>query len=120
MKRFIKVLLLLLIVGAVAGAVASYVSRKKLSSMSDAEIREFLAGKLNGKMGEDQITSIQDAVIAGVRARNGSSDDHYVEDVREAVVDLTDVAEEAAEEAAEATSDAGESAADAVEEVVST
>ncbi len=114
MRKFVKVVLLLLIVGAVAAAVASYVSRKKLSSMSDDEIREFLSGKLNGKIGEDQITSIQDAVIAGVRARNGSSGDHYVEDVREAVEDLTDVAEDAAE----AAGDTAEAAEDASEEAV--
>ncbi|MGI9585065.1 MAG: hypothetical protein ACR2N7_05690, partial [Acidimicrobiia bacterium] len=83
MKKLFKVLVLLIVVGGVAAAVASYVSKKKLSAMSDDEIRAFLAGKLSGRMGEEQITSIQDAVISGVRARNGSSSDNYVDDVQD-------------------------------------
>jgi hypothetical protein len=116
MKKLLKVLVLLIVVGGVAAGVASYVSKKKLSAMSDDEIREFLSGKLSGRMGEDQVTSIQDAVISGVRSRNGSSGDHYVEDVKEAVVDLKDVAEDAADEANDAASDVADSAKDAVED----
>ena len=89
--------------------------------MSDDEIREFLATKLEGKVSEDQVTSIQDSVIAGVRARSGGSD-HYVEDVEEAVEELTHVAEDAAEEASDEAEDkaaeAGEKAAEIVAAVV--
>ncbi len=119
MKKLLKVLVLLIVVGGIAAGVASYVSKKKLSAMSDDEIREFLSGKLNGRMGDDQITSIQDAVISGVRARNGSGGDHYVEDVKEAVVDLKDVAAEATEDAKDSVEDAVDSAKDAVDEAAS-
>ena len=108
MKKLLKLLFLLGLVVGVAGVVAAIVSRKKFESMSDEEIRAFLADKLDGKVDEAQLASIQDAVVAGVRAR--TPDDHYVEEVQEAVEELGDVAEEAAEEAAE---ELREAAADA-------
>ena len=80
MKKLFTFLLLLMLVGAVAAAIAATASRKKFENMSDDEIREFLATKLEGKVSEEQVTSIQESVIAGVRARSGGGD-HYVEDV---------------------------------------
>jgi hypothetical protein len=121
MKKLIKALFLLLIVAGVAAAVAATVSRKKFESMSDDEIRDFLAAKLDGKVAEDQLSSIQDAVVAGVRGRRPGAPDHFVEDVEEAVDDLIGVAAEAAETAGDAASDAAEQAgaraAEAIEAV---
>ena len=104
MKSFFKLVFVLLLVGAVAGVVGSVISKKKLESMSDDEIREFLGVKLAGKVGDDQLTTIQDAVISGVRGRKPAVD-HYVEDVDEAMDELADVVhevEEAVENAEEA------------------
>ena len=112
MKKFIKFVLFVALVTALVGAVASFASRKKFASMSDDEIRAFLANKLEGKVAEDQLASIQDAVIAGVRARSGSGGDHYAEDVQEAVEELADVAAEASHEAAESAERAAEELTD--------
>lgn len=116
MKKLLKLLFLLVLVVGVAGVVAAIVSRKKFESMSDAEIRAFLADKLDGKVDEAQLASIQDAVVAGVRARK--PDDHYVEEVQDAVHDLGDVAEEAAHELKDAAGDVADAAENAAEAVV--
>ncbi len=101
MKAIFKLFVVLVFVGVVAAVVASIVSKKKLESMSDDEIREYLGLKLAGKVGDDQLTTIQDAVISGVRGKQPTVD-HYIEDVEDAMEDLDHVAEEAAEEVAEA------------------
>lgn len=101
MKSFFKLIFVLLLVAVVAGVVASIASKKKLESMSDDEIREYLGAKLAGKVGDDQLATIQDAVISGVRGKKPEVD-HYIEDVDEAMDELADVAEEAAHEEAEA------------------
>jgi predicted Ser/Thr protein kinase len=116
MKKLLKLVFLLVLVVGVAGVVAAIVSRKKFESMSDDEIRSFLAEKLDGKVDEAQLASIQDAVVAGVRARKPS--DHYVEEVQDAVHELGDVAEEAAQELQEAAGDVADAAGDAATAVV--
>ncbi|MGI9641665.1 MAG: hypothetical protein ACR2N9_02660 [Acidimicrobiia bacterium] len=128
MKKLIKLVFLLLFMAMIAGAVASYLSKKRFESMSDDEIRDMLAVKLGDRVSEDQLASIQDAVVAGVRARKPNAEDHYVEDVQHAVEDLTEVAhdvedagEDAAEDAAEDkgvdASEAGEKGAEAVDAI---
>ena len=102
MKSFFKFIFVLLLVGAVAAIVASIVSKKKLESMSDDEIREFLGLKLAGKVGDDQLATIQDAVISGVRGKQKTAD-HYIEE--------SDDAEQTAAKN-------GEVAADVIEELV--
>ena len=91
MKKLIKFVLFVALITVAIGAVASFASRKKFASMSDDEIRAFLANKLEGTVADDQLASIQDAVIAGVRARSGSEGDHYAEDVQEAVEALPSI-----------------------------
>lgn len=91
MRTLIKLILFVMLIGLVAGAVSAYLSRKRLESMSDDEIRAMLATKLDGRVSDEQLTSIQDSVIAGVRAGRPEEEDHYVEDVQEAVEDLTEV-----------------------------
>jgi hypothetical protein len=114
MKLFVKLLFITFVVGLIAAVVASIVSKKKLESMSDDEIREYLGVKLAGRVGDDQLVTIQDAVVTGVRGKRPSVD-HYVEDVEEAMDDL-DLVENAA--AAEVMAE--ESAQDALEAVEST
>jgi hypothetical protein len=99
MKAFFKLVFVLLLIGVVAGVIASVVSKKKLESMSDDEIREYLGTKLAGKVGDDQLATIQDAVISGVRGKKPVVD-HYIEDVGEAMDELTEVADEVADEKA--------------------
>jgi hypothetical protein len=112
MKTFIKLLFIAFVVGLIAAVVASIVSKKKLESMSDDEIREYLGIKLAGRVGDDQLVTIQDAVVSGVRGKRPSVD-HYIEDVEDAMDDL-DLVEEAAaaevmaEESAEETLEAVE------------
>ncbi len=96
MKKLFKAILVLAFVGLIAAAVASYVSKKKLESMTDEEIREFLAQKLAGKVGEEQLATIQDSVIAGVRKTQAA-----VEASEDVVADAADTAESIAEDAAD-------------------
>jgi len=96
MKAFFKFVFALLIIGAVAGVVASIVSKKKLEAMSDDEIREFLGLKLSGKVGDDQLVTIQEAVISGVRGKQPSVD-HYIDEVAEAMDELEDVVDDASD-----------------------
>lgn len=93
MKKLLKLVLFVLLLAVLAGAVASYLSRKRFESMSDEEIRDMLASKLDGRVSDEQLVSIQDSVIAGVRGKRPADDDHYVEDVQHAVEDLTEVPE---------------------------
>jgi hypothetical protein len=114
MKTILRLIFVLLVVSVVAAIVASFVSKKKLESMSDDEIREFLGLKLTGKVGEDQLVTIQEAVISGVRGKKPKVD-HYIDDVEDALDDLDHVAEEAAEEVADAVDEAEDTAKDVVE-----
>ena len=114
MKTILRLVFVLLVVSVVAAIVASVVSKKKLESMSDDEIREFLGLKLTGKVGEDQLVTIQEAVISGVRGKKPKVD-HYVDDVEEALDDLDQVAQEAAEEVADAVDEAQDTAKDVVD-----
>lgn len=120
MKKLIKLLFVLLFLAMIAGAVASYLSKKRFESMSDDEIRAMLASKLGDRVSEDQLVSIQDSVIAGVRARKPGGQDHYVEDVQHAVEDLTEVAhdvEEAAEQQGVSAEDAGKKGAEVIDAI---
>ncbi len=107
MKKLIKFVFLVIVVSTIAAVVASAISKKKLVHMSDEEIRAYLASKLGGKVGEDQLGSIQDAVIAGVRRGSdaGVAATEYVEEVEAAVADLSEVAKEAEEESVDDTPD---------------
>ena len=91
MRTLIKLVFIVAVLAMIAGAVSAYLSRKRFESMSDDEIRAMLASKLEGRVSEEQLVSIQDSVIAGVRAKRPAESDHYVEDVQEAVEDLTEV-----------------------------
>ena len=74
MKALLKTLFLMIVVGLVVAGIASIMSKKRLESKSDDEIREFLARKLDGKVGEDQLTTIQDAVIGCIRGKSSRAE----------------------------------------------
>lgn len=67
MKTLFKMLLAALVVAVVAGVVASFLARKRLAAMSDDEIREFVSSKLVGRVGQEQLETIQHATVAGIR-----------------------------------------------------
>lgn len=67
MKKLFKTVFVMIVVGLIIGAVASMKAKKRLEAMSDDEIRDYLATKLDGKVGEEQLVAIQDATIAGIR-----------------------------------------------------
>ncbi len=67
MKKLIKLILLLLVFGTIVAIATMIMSKEKLSRMSDDEIREFLAARIGDKVGAEQLSAIQTAVIGGVR-----------------------------------------------------
>ncbi len=67
MKKLLKTLFLLTLVVWLSAAIAAYLAKKKLESMTDDEIRAFLASKLEGKVAEEQLASIQESVVTGIR-----------------------------------------------------
>ena len=119
MKKLIKLVILLVIIGAIVKVVVGMVAKSKFASMSDEEIRAFLAAKLDGKVSEEQLASIQDAVIAGIRGAEAGApemEEAATEDADEAEeVEEAEEAEDAEEASAEA---AGEKAAELIEAVV--
>jgi hypothetical protein len=72
MKKLLTALVLILLVGVAASVVASLLAKKRLAGMSDDEIREFLAAKLEGKVGGEQLATIQEAAITGIRKASPS------------------------------------------------
>lgn len=111
----LKTLILVILAAGIGATVALVVNqKKKFAGMSEEEIRAYLDQKLAGRMSEDQVAQIQDAVVSAVK---GVSD--AVEDAEEALTDaaevISEVAEEIAEEAA-AEEAAEDEAAEAVEE----
>jgi hypothetical protein len=111
MKKLLKTLFLMIVVGLVVAGVASYMSKKRLESKSDDEIREFLARKLDGKVGDEQLATIQDAVIGGIRGKSAGSDSDAMDEAEDdAPVDtVTDEADDDEDTAASEDDDADES-----------
>jgi len=86
MKAFLKFLFLIFAAAAIAAVVASIVSKKKIMSMSDDEIREFLSSKLSGRVGDEQLGKIQDAVVSKVRGK-AHEVEHYIDEPDDAETD---------------------------------
>lgn len=86
MKAFLKFLFLFFAAAAIAAVVASIVSKKKIMSMSDDEIREFLSSKLSGRVGDEQLGKIQDAVVSKVRGK-AHEVEHYIDEPDDAETD---------------------------------
>ena len=118
----LKTLILVLLAAGIGAMVALVVNQKqKFAGMSEEEIRAYLDQKLAGRMSEDQVAQIQDAVVSAVK---GVSD--AIEDAEEALTEAGEVIAEVAEEIAEeeaaeeaiAEEVAGEEAAEAIEEAI--
>lgn len=86
MKVFLKFLFVISVAAAIAAVVASIVSKKKIMSMSDDEIREFLSSKLSGRVGDEQLGKIQDAVVSKVRGK-AHEVEHYIDESDDAETD---------------------------------
>mgnify|MGYP001548804559 FL=1 len=101
-----KTLILILLAAGIGALVALVVNQKqKVSGMSEEEIREYLDLKLAGRMSEEQVAQIQDAVISAVKRSPEIADmvDEAVEEaeIEEVAADIEEAVEEAVEEAAE-------------------
>jgi uncharacterized lipoprotein YbaY len=66
MKRVLKLMGLVLALGAVAGIAVAMKYRGQIMAMSDEELRAFLADKIGDKVPPEQLLAIQDAVVARV------------------------------------------------------
>ncbi|MGB5169657.1 MAG: hypothetical protein WBO84_09045 [Acidimicrobiia bacterium] len=102
----LKTLILIVIAAGVGAIVALVVNQKqKFSGMSEEEIREYLDLKLAGRMSDEQVAQIQDAVVSAVKRSPEVADmvEEVIEDAIEdaEVDDAIDAAEveEAIEEA---------------------
>ena len=65
--KFVKALFWIGVISGIAVGAIVYNQRQKLAAMSDDEIRELFAEKMDGRVPEEQLAQIQDAVIAKVR-----------------------------------------------------
>ena len=102
-----KTLILILIAAGIGAIVALVVNQKqKFSGMSEEEIREYLDLKLAGRMSDEQVAQIQDAVVSAVKRSPEVADmvEEAVEDAMEEPVETAEI-EEAVEEAAEEAAD---------------
>ena len=102
-----KTLILILIAAGIGAIVALVVNQKqKFSGMSEEEIREYLDLKLAGRMSDEQVAQIQDAVVSAVKRSPEVADmvEEAVEDAMEEPVETAEV-EEAVEEAADEAAD---------------
>ncbi len=97
----LKTLVLIMIAAGVGAVVALVVNQKqKFSGMSEEEIREYLDLKLAGRMSDEQVAQIQDAVISAVKRSPEIADmveeaveDDDIEEVAEAL-ELEEAVEE--------------------------
>ena len=63
-----KTLILILIAAGIGAIVALVVNQKqKFAGMSEEEIREYLDLKLAGRMSDEQVAQIQEAVVSAVK-----------------------------------------------------
>jgi ketopantoate reductase len=101
----LRTLILIVIAAGIGAVVALVVNQKqKFSGMSEEEIREYLDLKLAGRMSDEQVAQIQDAVISAVK-RSPEVADMVEEAIDEAIDEVEEEAEieEAAEELVEET-----------------
>lgn len=91
-----KTLVLILIAAGIGAIVALVVNQKqKFAGMSEEEIREYLDLKLAGRMSEEQVAQIQDAVVSAVKRSPEVAD--MVEEAVEDAIEEAEV-EDAVEE----------------------
>ncbi|MEN8114288.1 MAG: hypothetical protein ABFS21_07860 [Actinomycetota bacterium] len=96
----IKTFFLVALAAGIGAAIALVVNqKKKFAGMSEEEIRSYLEVKLAGKMSEEQLAQIQDAVVSAVKG--GVASVEIVADAAEEAVEEVEEAVEAAEEVEE-------------------
>jgi hypothetical protein len=98
-----KTLVLILLAAGIGALVALVINQKqKFSGMSEEEIREYLDLKLGGRMSDEQVAQIQDAVISAVKRSPEIADmvEEAIEDAESAVAETLEELEieEAVEE----------------------
>jgi hypothetical protein len=98
-----KTLVLILLAAGIGALVALVINQKqKFSGMSEEEIREYLDLKLGGRMSDEQVAQIQDAVISAVKRSPEIADmvEEEIEDAESAVAETLEELEieEAVEE----------------------
>ena len=105
----VKTLVLVALAAGIGALVALVVNqKKKFAGMSEEEIRSYLELKLAGKMNDEQLAQIQDAVVSAVK-RGSAAVETVAEEAEELVEEVADAVEEAAEIAEEAVEEAEES-----------
>ena len=86
----LKTLILIVIAAGIGAMVALVVNQKqKFSGMSEEEIREYLDLKLAGRMSDEQVAQIQDAVVSAVKRSPEVAD--LVEEVIEDAIEDAEV-----------------------------
>ena len=96
----LRTLILIMLAAGIGAVVALVVNQKqKFSGMSEEEIREYLDLKLSGRMSDEQVAQIQDAVISAVKRSPEVADmvDEAIEEAEEEAA-IEEVAEEVADE----------------------
>ena len=72
MRKLIRFAVLLLIIVGIGMAVTKLQEQKeRFMAMTEEEQRQFLADKIGDKVPEEKLAEIQDAVVAGIKARKG-------------------------------------------------
>ena len=72
LRKLIRFAVLLLIIVGIGMAVTKLQEQKeRFMAMTEEEQRQFLADKIGDKVPEEKLAEIQDAVVAGIKARKG-------------------------------------------------
>ena len=72
LRKLIRFAVLLLIIVGIGMAVTKLQEQKeRFMAMTEEEQRQFLADKIGNKVPEEKLAEIQDAVVAGIRAKKG-------------------------------------------------
>ncbi len=109
----LKTLILVLLAAGIGALVALVVNQKqKFAGMSEGEIRAYLDAKLGGRMSDDQIAQIQDAVVTAVK---GAVD--VAEEAGEFVAEVAEIEVVEGVESVEGSVKEAEDAAAVVDEV---
>ena len=117
----LRMLILVLLAAGIGALVALVVNQKqKFAGMSDEDIRAYLDQKLGGRMSEDQVRQIQDAVLSAVKGASAKADAaaDVVDTAKDAASDVADTAKDAASDVADTAKDAASDVAEAAKEAV--
>ena len=72
MRKLVRFAVLLLIIVGIGVVINKLQAQKEMFlAMTEEEQRQFLADKIGGKVPEEKLAEIQDAVISGIRGKKG-------------------------------------------------